>query len=90
MTALAVRAPAPPRVRRRVAWVGYALATLLVVYAFVAPLLIDPTAMVVQPSRKFSPPFDLILLGTDHLGRDLTLLIAVGCGPLFSSLFASS
>jgi peptide/nickel transport system permease protein len=66
------------RPRKQIAWAGYILAAVLIVYAFVTPLVVSSSAMVVQPARRFWPPLGETLLGTDHLGRDLTLLVAVG------------
>jgi len=54
----------------------------LVVYAFVLPLLASPAATEVQVTQNLDPP-SLFgghgpLLGTDHLGRQLSVLVAEG------------
>jgi ABC-type dipeptide/oligopeptide/nickel transport system permease subunit len=54
----------------------------LVVYAFLVPLLAAPNATSVQVTRALDPP-SLFggsgpLLGTDHLGRELSVLVAQG------------
>jgi peptide/nickel transport system permease protein len=54
----------------------------LVVYAFAVPLLASPAATEVQVTQNLDPP-SLFgghgpLLGTDHLGRQLSVLVAEG------------
>jgi|KBSMisStaDraftv2_1062788.scaffolds.fasta_scaffold65808_2 peptide/nickel transport system permease protein len=54
----------------------------LVVYAFVLPLLASPAATEVQVTQNLDPPSlfggNGPLLGTDHLGRQLSVLVAEG------------
>jgi peptide/nickel transport system permease protein len=54
----------------------------LVGYAFVVPLLASPEATSVQVTQNLQPPSlfggDGPLLGTDHLGRQLSVLVAEG------------
>jgi peptide/nickel transport system permease protein len=54
----------------------------LLVYAFLVPLLAGPEATSIQVTRSLEPP-SLFggsgpLLGTDHLGRELSVLVAEG------------
>lgn len=55
-----------------------AIVLLLVAFAIIMPLLAPENALTVNPARRFQGPFSATLFGTDHLGRDLGTLVAVG------------
>ncbi|HTM78801.1 MAG TPA: ABC transporter permease [Devosia sp.] len=57
---------------------NYAIFFALAVYAIIVPLIAPDSAIAVNPARRFQPPFGATLLGTDHLGRDLGVLVAQG------------
>ncbi|WP_213455065.1 ABC transporter permease [Rhizomonospora bruguierae] len=73
--------PTPRSVLRRVppiVTVASAVAVVLLLWAVLVPLLNPADATAVDPARRFTPPGPDALLGTDHLGRDLASMIAVG------------
>lgn len=67
-----------PRLPRGLVAVAYAVTVLAVVLAFSVPLLAGHDATAVNPARRFASPGDGTLLGTDHLGRDLGVMSAIG------------
>lgn len=54
------------------------VALVLLLWALLVPLLSPADATAVDPARRFTPPGPDALLGTDHLGRDLASMIALG------------
>ncbi|WP_236051344.1 ABC transporter permease [Nonomuraea cypriaca] len=58
--------------------VSFGVSIASVLFAFIVPLTIGPDALRVDPSRRFAAPAANALLGTDHLGRDLVAMIALG------------
>lgn len=58
--------------------VAFAVAIASVLFAFIVPSTTGPDALSVDPSHRFAAPTAHALLGTDHLGRDLTAMIALG------------
>lgn len=81
MTMLA--ADTPPRARPAMRFlrhfrISHLIVLLLVAFAVIAPLVSPDNAMAVNPARRFSPPLGATLFGTDNLGRDLGVLVAVG------------
>lgn len=58
--------------------ISHLIVLLLVAFALIMPLVSPDNAMAVNPARRFSPPFGATLFGTDNLGRDLGVLVAVG------------
>lgn len=84
MTIDAPSAAAPPPRRTIGRWVvrhfrvSHLIVLVLVAFAIIIPTISPDNAMAVNPARRFSPPLGATLLGTDHLGRDLGVLVAVG------------
>ena len=77
--------PNAPRTDRRLGQllathfrISHLIVLVLVVFAIVMPLVSPDNAMAVNPARRFSPPLGATIFGTDHLGRDLGVLVAVG------------
>jgi ABC-type dipeptide/oligopeptide/nickel transport system permease subunit len=66
------------RRRRRVFRVAYVVAAVMLAFAFVVPLFAPDDAMGVAPQHRFEPPLSDWILGTDHLGRDLLYVVAIG------------
>ena len=58
--------------------ISHLIVLVLLAFAIVVPLVSPDNAMAVNPARRFSPPLGATLFGTDHLGRDLGTLVAVG------------
>lgn len=58
--------------------ISYVIVFVLVAFAIIFPLLAPANALTVTPARRFSPPFGATLFGTDNLGRDLGVLVAIG------------
>lgn len=58
--------------------ISHLIVLLLVAFAVLVPLLSPDNAMAVNPARRFSPPLGATFFGTDNLGRDLGVLVAVG------------
>lgn len=75
--------------RNRFGQIGALLLVALAVFAFVTPLLATPDATAIDPARKLlSPSFwssepAAPLFGTDHLGRDLGVMAALGVRTSF-------
>lgn len=57
---------------------SHLMVLLLLAFAILVPLMSADNAMTVNPARRFSPPLGATLFGTDNLGRDLGVLVAVG------------
>src|SRR5690348_10908407 len=58
--------------------VAFAVAALLIAWAIVVPLVAATDAIEVDPGKRFAPPGTGALLGRDHLGRDLAVMVALG------------
>lgn len=58
--------------------ISYVIVFVLVAFAIIYPVLAPANALTVTPARRFSPPFGATLFGTDNLGRDLGVLVAIG------------
>lgn len=79
VSTIPLSAPMPLWARfRRNFRISHLVVVLLVAFAVIVPLVSPDNAMVVNPARRFSPPFGATLFGTDNLGRDLGVLVAVG------------
>lgn len=80
MTTLADPSPRPRLAMRflRHLRVSHVIVLLLVAFAVIVPLVSPDNAMAVNPARRFSPPLGATFFGTDNLGRDLGVLVAVG------------
>lgn len=74
---LALRRSSWGKIRRNIR-ISHLIVLLLVAFAVIMPLVSADNAMVVNPAKRFSPPFGATLFGTDNLGRDLGVLVAVG------------
>jgi ABC-type dipeptide/oligopeptide/nickel transport system permease subunit len=58
--------------------VAFAVAALLIAWAIIVPLVAATDAIEVDPGKRFAPPGTGALLGRDHLGRDLAVMVALG------------
>jgi len=68
----------PARRRRGRVRISHVILLLLLAFAVIVPFVSPENALTVNPARRFSPPFGATLFGTDNLGRDLGMLVAVG------------
>ncbi|GAA1995708.1 ABC transporter permease subunit [Microbacterium ulmi] len=57
---------------------AHAVMIVMLAFAFIVPLFAPPDAMAVAPQHRFEPPSIEWPLGTDHLGRDLLYVTAIG------------
>jgi peptide/nickel transport system permease protein len=55
-----------------------AVVVLAVLYAFIVPAVASPTLIQVNPAHGFESPSLQHLFGTDHLGRDMFTITAMG------------
>ena len=68
-----------PARRRAVKFrISYVVILLLLAFTVIVPLVSPENALTVNPARRFSPPLGATFFGTDNLGRDLGMLVAVG------------
>lgn len=61
-----------------ITFVFYVIVGVAVLAAVFVPWLADPSASEVDPSRRFLGIGDGAMLGTDHLGRSLAVMVASG------------
>lgn len=56
---------------------------LFTTIALLAPLLVDPRSIEINPARRYLPPSLEHPLGTDHMGRDLLKQLVLGARDVF-------